>query len=193
MSPRDGGWWHLRVAGGDHGTDYEFFLDGKGPFPDPRSPWQPQGVHGASRTLDHSRFAWSDHGWRPPPLFNAVFYELHVGIFSPEGTFNGAVKRLDQLVNLGITHVELMPVNGFSGNRGWGYDGVNLYAPHEAYGGPKGFKRLVDTCHNRGIAVVLDVVYNHFGPEGNYLPRFGPYTTERYRQPWGEAVNYDGP
>ena len=193
MSPGNDGWWRLRVPEEKKETDYAFYLDGKGPFPDPRSPWQPRGIHGASRTIDHSSFFWSDQGWHPKPLYNAVFYELHVGTFSPEGTFDGVITHLDHLVDLGITHIELMPVNGFSGNRGWGYDGVNLYAPHEAYGGPKEFKRLVNACHTKGLAVVLDVVYNHFGPEGNYLLRFGPYCTDRYRQPWGAAVNFDGP
>jgi len=176
-----------------HGSDYAFVLDGSGPLPDPRSPWQPYGVHGFSRMLDHSLFSWTDDRWQAPPLSSAVIYELHTGTFSPQGTFQGVAQKLDHLVDLGITHIELMPVNSFSGTHGWGYDGVGLFAPHEPYGGPAGLKELVDECHARGIAVILDVVYNHLGPEGNYLDRFGPYFTNRYSSPWGNAVNLDGP
>src|SRR5205085_1672547 len=139
-------------------------------------------------------FAWTDSSWTgPPPLPSWVVYELHVGTFSTEGTFDGVVDRLDHLVDVGVTAVELMPVGEFPGSRGWGYDGVDLYAPHHAYGGPDGLKRLVDACHRRGLAVVLDVVYNHLGPAGNYLGAYGPYFTDRYRTPWGDAVNLDGP
>lgn len=185
-------WWKVETSLAEHGSDYYFLLDNGQPFPDPRSQWQPKGVHGPSRIIDHNRFSWNDHSWQPPPLSSGVIYEMHVGTFSPEGTFEGAIKYLDHLVDLGITHLELMPVNGFSGTRGWGYDGVNLFAPHEAYGGPEGLKRLVDACHSRKLAVILDVVYNHFGPEGNYLENFAPYLTERYVSPWGKAVNFDG-
>jgi maltooligosyltrehalose trehalohydrolase len=175
------------------GTDYRFLPDGRGPaLPDPRSPWQPEGPHGWSRTLDHAEFRWTDGGWRGFAMAEAVFYELHVGSFSPEGTFAGVAERLDHLVELGVNVIELMPVVEFAGERGWGYDGVDLYAPHHAYGGPAGLKRLVDACHGRGLAIVLDVVYNHLGPEGNYLARFGPYFTDRYNTPWGAAVNFDG-
>jgi maltooligosyltrehalose trehalohydrolase len=187
------GWWSCAVEGAGHGADYAFALDGGDPLPDPRSPWQPHGVHGPSRVVDHSRFQWTDAGWRPPPLSSAIFYELHIGTFTPEGTCDSAIERLDHLQRLGVTHVELMPVAEFSGNWGWGYDGVDLYAPHHAYGGPHGLKRLVNACHAAGLAVVLDVVYNHLGPAGNYLGRFGPYFTRRYGTPWGEAVNLDGP
>lgn len=187
------GWWTLDAPLIQHGSDYAFRVDEDGPFPDPRSPWQPNGVHGPSRWVEHSRFAWSDADWQQPPLGLAVIYELHVGTFTPEGTFSSVIDRLDHLIDLGITHVELMPVAEFSGNRGWGYDGVDLYAPHHAYGGPEGLKRLVEACHRRGLAVLLDVVYNHLGPTGNYLSRFGPYFTKRYATPWGEAVNLDGP
>jgi len=190
MQPANGGWWQLQTTL-SHGTDYAFLLDGEGPFPDPRSPWQPQGVHGPSRHVDHRRFAWKDSGWRAPPLAAAVIQEIHIGTFTPEGTFDGAIGRLDHLIDLGITHVELMPVAEFPGDRGWGYDGVDLYAPHRAYGGPEGFKRLVDACHRKGLAVLLDVVYNHLGPDGNYLARFGPYFTDAYTTPWGDAVNLD--
>ncbi len=193
MTDDGGGWFALDEDWVRHGTDYAFFLDGEGPFPDPRSPWQPSGVHGPSRWLDHSRFSWTDSGWQAPPLSSAVVYELHVGTFTPEGTFEAVIGRLDHLVDLGVTHVELMPVAEFSGERGWGYDGVDLFAPHHAYGGPQGLKRLVDACHQRGLAVLLDVVYNHLGPSGNYLAKFGSYFTDRYATPWGDAVNLDGP
>jgi maltooligosyltrehalose trehalohydrolase len=191
--PDERGWFRTDAAEIDAGGDYGFSLDGGPPLPDPRSPWQPHGVHGPSRQVDHSAFAWTDAGWAAPELADVVVYELHVGTFSPEGTFEGAITHLDHLVDLGITAVEVMPVAEFPGRRGWGYDGVHLWAPHSAYGGPDGFKRLVDACHARDLAVVLDVVYNHLGPDGNYLPQFGPYFTDRYSTPWGEAVNFDGP
>ncbi len=193
MSDEGLGWWMLDSPQAGHGVDYAFVLDGSEPLPDPRSPWQPYGVHGFSRMLDHSLFAWTDARWQPPPLSSAVIYELHTGTFSPSGTFLGVAEKLDYLVDLGITHIELMPVNSFPGRRGWGYDGVDIYAPHEPYGGPVQLKRLVDACHEKGLAVILDVVYNHLGPEGNYLGRFGPYFTDRYSSAWGSAVNFDGP
>jgi maltooligosyltrehalose trehalohydrolase len=187
------GWWVEEVSELGPGSDYAFVLDGGKPIPDPRSSWQPHGVHGPSRLVDHDAFQWRDTGWQPPPLASGVLYELHVGTFTPEGTFDAAIERLDHLVDLGVNHVELMPVAEFAGARGWGYDGVDLYAPHHAFGGPEGLKRFVDACHTRGLAAILDVVYNHLGSEGNYLPRFGPYFTDRYATSWGEAVNLDGP
>ncbi|WP_018879546.1 malto-oligosyltrehalose trehalohydrolase [Thioalkalivibrio sp. ALE9] len=193
MDHQADGWWSLETEQVVHGSDYAFHVDGNGPFPDPRSAWQPQGVHGPSRWLDHARFDWHDAGWQAPPLAAAVIQEIHVGTFTPTGSFDGVTERLDHLAELGVTHLELMPVAEFPGARGWGYDGVNLYAPHHAYGGPEGLKRLVDACHQRGLAVLLDVVYNHLGPDGNYLAQFGPYFTDRYQTPWGEAVNLDGP
>ena len=192
MDAEEGGWWASAEPVGP-GTDYRFSLDGGAPMPDPRSAWQPSGVDGPSRTVDFDAFAWTDAGWQAPPLADAVVYEAHVGTFSAEGTFQGAIAHLDHLVELGVTHLELMPVAEFSGERGWGYDGVDLYAPHSAYGGPDGLWRLVDAAHARGLAVLLDVVYNHLGPTGNYLGTYGPYFTDRYSTPWGSAVNLDGP
>ena len=184
------GWWtSSRVP--EHGDRYGFVIDGEGPFPDPRSFSQPEGVHKLSEFVDHRRFPWTDLRWQPPPLGSAVIYEMHVGTFTRCGTFASAIERLPDLVDLGITHVEVMPVNEFSGSRGWGYDGVDLFAPHHAYGGPEGLKRFVDAAHSHGLAVILDVVYNHLGPSGNYLSKFGPYFTGRYKTPWGDAVNLD--
>jgi maltooligosyltrehalose trehalohydrolase len=191
MTRRADGWWIAQPGDIRAGVDYTFRIDEDSPLPDPRSAWQPHGVHGASRVLDHAEFRWSDQGFQAPPLSSAVIYELHVGTFTSEGTFAAAIDKLDHLVDLGITHVELMPVAAWDGPRGWGYDGVALFAPHQAYGGPTGLKQLVDACHRRGLAVILDVVYNHLGPSGNYLPRFGPYFTERHHTAWGWAVNFD--
>jgi len=192
MTWEKGGWWRASLPTRPEGTPYAFLVDDEGPFPDPRSPWQPEGVHGPSRTLPVEPFPWSDQGFQAVPLGAAVIYELHLGTFTSGGTFDSAIPRLDHLVELGVTHVELMPVAHFAGDRGWGYDGVALYAPHSTYGGPQGMKRFVDACHRRGLAVILDVVYNHLGPEGNYLARFGPYFTDHYATPWGAAVNLDG-
>jgi maltooligosyltrehalose trehalohydrolase len=186
------GWWSLVVDDAGPGTDYAFLIDDDPtPYPDPRSAWQPNGVHAASRVYDQRAFRWTDKAWHTPPLSSGILYELHIGTFSAEGTFDSAIPHLDHLVDLGITHVEVMPVNEFAGNRGWGYDGVFLYAVFEPYGGPDGFKRFVDACHAKNLAVVLDVVYNHFGPVGNYAGKFGPYLTDRYHTPWGAAVNFN--
>jgi maltooligosyltrehalose trehalohydrolase len=186
------GWWRVNLPDAVAGVDYAFIVNGGKPLPDPRSGWQPHGVHERSRLFDHDAFSWNDGDWQAPPLSSAIIYELHIGTFTPEGTFDSAISRLDHLVELGVTHVELMPLAEFPGSRGWGYDGVDLFAAHHAYGGPEGLKRLVDACHAKGLAVLLDVVYNHFGPSGNYLPQFGPYLTNRYATPWGSAVNLDG-
>ncbi len=191
MARGEGGWWSVDDPDAAPGDRYGFALDGAEPLPDPRSPWQPDGVHALSAVVDHSAFAWSDAGWHGAPLASAVIYELHVGTFTPEGTFDAAIARLPELVDLGVTAVELLPVAEFPGARGWGYDGVDLYAPHHAYGGPDGLKRLVDVAHGHGLCVVMDVVYNHLGPDGNHLGSFGPYFTEKYRTPWGAALNYD--
>jgi maltooligosyltrehalose trehalohydrolase len=193
MTANEGGWWLAELPLDGAGIDYMFVIDRGGPLPDPRSPWQPNGIHGPSRTVDHAAFRWTDQHWQAPALSSAIFYELHVGTFTREGTFIAAIDKLDYLADLGVTHIELMPIAEFSGNRGWGYDGVDLYAPHHAYGEPDDLKRLINACHARGLAVFLDVVYNHLGPAGNYLARFGPYFTRRYATPWGQAMNFDGP
>ena len=182
-------WWEVDFAA-TPGVRYQYVVDGD-PLPDPRSPWQPQGVHGPSATVDHSTFQWTDYGFQAPPFSSALVYELHIGAFTPEGTFDSAIQNLSCLADIGVTHIEIMPVAEFPGRWGWGYDGVDLYAPHHHYGGPDALKRLVDACHSRGLAVILDVVYNHLGPSGNYLARFGPYYTGRHHTPWGEAINFD--
>ena len=161
--------------------------------PDPCSLWQPDGVHASSAVIYPERFAWSDNAWKGVSLQDLIVYELHVGTFTREGTFDALIPRLEALRDLGVTAIELMPVSQFPNDRNWGYDGVDLYAVQNSYGGPHGLQRFVDRCHGLGLAVLLDVVYNHFGPEGNYLREFGPYFTDRYKTPWGEAVNYDGP
>lgn len=193
MAPAGGGWWRLDAPEAAHGTDYAFSLDGGERLADPRSAWQPYGVHGPSRVFDPATPEWHDEGWTGRPLAGSVVYETHIGTFTPEGTFDAAIGRLDHLVELGVGHVEVMPVAGFNGARGWGYDGVALWAVHEPYGGPAGFARFVDACHARGLGVVLDVVYNHLGPSGNRLAEFGPYFTGTHHTPWGAAVNLDAP
>jgi maltooligosyltrehalose trehalohydrolase len=174
------------------GQRYAFRLDGGPERPDPCSLWQPDGVHRPSAVLFPERFPWSGRAWAGLKRADLVFYELHVGTFTPEGTFDAVIPRLEALRDLGVTALELMPVAQFPGTCNWGYDGVHLAAPQNSYGGPHGLQRLVDACHARGLAVFLDVVYNHFGPEGNYLAEFGPYFSERYRTAWGPAFNYDG-
>jgi maltooligosyltrehalose trehalohydrolase len=192
MESEPRGWWAVTVDKAHAGSRYGFLLDdGETPVPDPRSARQPEGVHGLSELVDHTAFAWHDKGWRPPTLASGVIYELHVGTFTPEGTFHAAISRLDYLRDLGITHVELMPLAAAEGEQGWGYDGVALYAPLEAYGGPDAVKRFVDAAHYRGLAVLIDVVYNHFGPSGNYTGKFGGYLTDRHATPWGGAVNFE--
>jgi maltooligosyltrehalose trehalohydrolase len=184
------------VEGAAAGTDYVYALFGQGgrrELPDPVSRWQPDGVHGPSRVLDPGAFRWTDAEWRGIPMADYIIYEVHVGTFTVGGTFDAAIWELPRLRALGVTAIEIMPVAQFPGGRNWGYDGVQLYAVQNTYGGPEGLKRLVNAAHAAGLAVVLDVVYNHLGPEGNYLDAFGPYFTETYRTPWGRAVNYDGP
>lgn len=186
-----GGWWAVEVPHAGHGTDYAYSTDNGPPRPDPRSTWQPAGVHAASRVFDTGRHPWSDAGWAGRDVRGEVIYELHVGTFTPEGTLDAAAQRLPHLVQLGVGVVELMPVAAFDGRWGWGYDGVALYAVHEPYGGPAALQRFVDTAHAAGLAVCLDVVHNHLGPSGNYLRELGPYFTDRHRTPWGSAVNLD--
>jgi maltooligosyltrehalose trehalohydrolase len=181
------GWWEGPEL--EEGDRYAISLDDAAPCPDPRTRWQPDGVNGPSCWIEPQPAARGR--FHPVPLRDAVIYELHVGTFSREATFDGAVAHLDHLVALGVTHVELMPIAQFSGTHGWGYDGVDMFAPHAPYGGPRGLRELIRQCHLRGLAVIIDVVHNHFGPEGAYWPRFGPYTTKKHETPWGEAINLD--
>jgi maltooligosyltrehalose trehalohydrolase len=173
------------------GDRYFYIVDDHNPVSDPVSRLLPEGVHGPTEIVDPNSYDWTDANWAGMPLQNYVIYELHVGTFTPQGTFEGVISKLDYLRELGVTAIELMPVSAFPGARNWGYDGVSLYAVQASYGGPEGLRRLVDEAHRRGLAVIQDVVYNHFGPEGNYLRMFGPYFTGKHHTPWGEAVNYD--
>jgi maltooligosyltrehalose trehalohydrolase len=192
LAQKERGWWSAEVQEAGPRTDYGFVIDGlEPPLPDPRTQWQPYGVHGESRVVDHAAFPWSDDLWQAPPLSSALIYELHLGTFTPEGTFKAAESHLDYLKDLGVTHVELMPVANFPGKRGWGYDGVDLYATFNGYGEPDDLKHFVNACHGKGLAVLLDVVYNHLGPVGNYLEKFGPYFTNSHSTPWGGAVNFE--
>ena len=185
---RDGEWWHADAPG----TDYAFCIDGGEPLPDPRSLRQPAGINGPSRGYDHGSFCWTDQAWPGRQLYGLLIYELHIGTFTEEGTFDAAIGRLGYLADLGVTAVEVMPVATFPGQHGWGYDGINLWAVHEPYGGPDGLKRFVDAAHAHSLAVILDVVYNHVGI-GNRLADFGPYFTDAHSTPWGPAVNLDQP
>ena len=187
------GRWAVDVAGVGHGDRYRFRLDGGEALADPASRWQPHGVHGPSAVVDPAAYAWHDAGWTGVALADAVFYELHVGAFTAEGTFDAAIGQLDRLAALGITLIELMPLNATPGTRNWGYDGVFPSAVQETYGGPDGLARFVDAAHTRGLGVVVDVVYNHLGPEGNVFPRYGPYFVDTTRTPWGDAINVAGP
>ncbi|MET9967124.1 alpha-amylase family glycosyl hydrolase, partial [Streptomyces sp. NPDC006356] len=189
--PDRAGWWRGEAEARD-GTRYGFALDDGPVLPDPRSRRQPDGPDGLSAVVDHGRFEWRTE-WAGKPLPGAVLYELHVGTYTREGTLDAAAERLGHLVELGVTHVELMPLCPFPGRHGWGYEGVSLWAVHEPYGGPEALKRFVDRAHELGLGVLLDVVHNHFGPSGNYLPAFGPYLTDKHHTPWGSAVNLDAP
>jgi len=191
LTPSAEGWFEVAPSPLREGSDYLLSIDGGPGLPDPRTGFQPAGVHGPSRYTE-AQFSWRDANFRAVPLSSAVFYELHVGTFAEDGTFDGVIARLPHLQALGVTHVELMPLAEFPGKHGWGYDGVQPFAPHSGYGGPLGLKRLVDALHAAGIGVVLDVVYNHLGPDGNYLPAYAPYLTDKYKTPWGDAVNLDG-
>jgi maltooligosyltrehalose trehalohydrolase len=192
QGPDEQGWWRLAVKEAGPGSDYGFSVnDEEGIYPDPRSVWQPNGVHGLSRVYDQDAYQWNDGSFQPPPLASAIVYELHVGTFTAGATLDAAMERLDHLKDLGVTHIELMPVASFAGVHGWGYDGVSLFAVHEPYGGPDALKRFVDAAHGKGLAVLLDVVYNHFGPSGNYTGKFGPYVIDKHHTPWGAAVNFE--
>ena len=190
MVPAPGGWWTAPFDL-EPSTDYAYRVDGSPNRPDPRSALQPDGVHGHSRTVDPATWQWTDQDWEGKDLRGSVIYELHVGTFTPEGTLDAAISRLDHLAELGVDIIELMPLAAFPGKAGWGYDGVALWAVHETYGGPEALARFVDAAHSTGIGVCLDVVYNHLGPSGNYLSVFGPYFTQAHHTPWGEAVSYD--
>lgn len=190
MQQDERGYWSVTVVGYEHGQTYKYRLDNDKDFPDPASRHQPLGVHGPSAIAD-TDFEWTDDEWAGISMSDMILYELHVGTFSMKGNFEGVIDKLDYLQQLGITAIELMPVAQFPGERNWGYDGVYPFAVQDSYGGVDGLKRLVNEAHNKGIAVVLDVVYNHLGPEGNYFPEFGPYFTEKYKTPWGKAINFD--
>lgn len=190
----EGGYWEGTLTDLPLGTTYRYLIDEQTERPDPASRFQPEGVHGPSQVIDSSSFHWTDQNWRGISLTDYIVYELHTGTFTAEGTFEAIISQLPYLRDqVGITAVELMPVAQFPGTRNWGYDGAYLFAPQNSYGGPEGLKRLIDACHAHGLAVIMDVVYNHFGPEGNYISDFGPFFTEVYRTPWGSAINYDGP
>jgi malto-oligosyltrehalose trehalohydrolase len=195
MGPTDGGWFRRVAQSARPGTRYRYRIDGDLRVPDPASRWNPEDVHGPSEVVDPAGFDWHDDDWTGRPWQEAVIYELHVGTFSPEGTFAGVERRLDYLVDLGVTAIELMPVADFPGTRGWGYDGALLFAPEASYGRPEDLKRLVQAAHARGLMVFLDVVYNHFGPEGNFLHVYAreAFFTERHHTPWGAGINFDGP
>jgi maltooligosyltrehalose trehalohydrolase len=193
MSKRPRGYFDLSVEDAPPASRYWYRLDGEHDLPDPASRSQPEGVHGPSEVIDPSALQWSSEFWRVPDIADFVIYELHIGTFTPAGTFESAIRELDRLSHLGITAIELMPITEFPGSRNWGYDGSYPFAAESSYGGPTGLARLVDACHQRGLAVILDVVYNHFGPDGSYAGEYGYYFTDRYRTPWGNAINFDGP
>jgi maltooligosyltrehalose trehalohydrolase len=192
MTPGPAGFHHAQLPGATVGTRYRFALPDGRSLPDPASRRQPDGVHGDSAVFDPSGLTWR-HPFRGLAREHLAFYELHVGTFTPEGTLDAAIARLPELASLGVTCVEPLPIQPFPGTRNWGYDGVFPYAVHEAYGGPEALARFVDAAHGHGLGVCLDVVYNHLGPEGNYLGAFAPYFTDRHRSPWGDGLDLDGP
>jgi maltooligosyltrehalose trehalohydrolase len=196
LLPDEEGYWQVDIADPDIDEGYRYSIDGAAPLPDPRSRWQPAGVHGASHVAEgipRTQCACATAGFRAKGLEQAIIYELHIGTFTPEGTYASAQDKLPHLVALGVTHLELMPLATFPGRRGWGYDGVDLFAPFPGYGPPRELAAFVDACHAQGLAVLLDVVYNHLGPDGNYIGEFAPYFTDRYKTGWGDAINFDGP
>ena len=188
---QQGAYWEATIEGVIPGDLYQYIVDGEGPLPDPASLSQPMGVHSWSQVLDQKAFSWTDQSWKGRETRDMILYELHTGTFTQEGTFQGITAKLDHLEELGINTIEIMPIAQFPGSRNWGYDGVYPYAVQDSYGGVAGLKQLVNTCHQRGFAVILDVVYNHLGPEGNYLPAYGPCFTDKYHTPWGSAINFD--
>ncbi len=192
MKKDTSGYWRGEFNATPLEIRYFYRLNNTRERPDPASQFQPEGVHGPSQAVNHALFKWTDNDWRGIPLSKMIIYEMHIGTFTPEGTCDAVIKRLPYLDNLGINAIEVMPVAQFPGERNWGYDGVFPFAVQKSYGGPEGFKKLVNACHKHKIAVILDVVYNHLGPEGNYLGEYGPYFTDRYRTPWGMAINFDG-
>ena len=192
LTPGEGGLYQATLARVAPGARYHYRLDNARFRPDPASRWQPEGVHGASVVVDPARFMWTDQDFRGTAPADLVVYELHVGTFTPSGTFEAIIPHLGAIADLGVTALQLMPIAEFPGSRNWGYDGAHLWAPQSTYGGPRGLRRLMDACHTLGLSVFLDVVYNHLGPEGNYLAEYGPYFTDRYTTPWGPAVNFDG-
>jgi malto-oligosyltrehalose trehalohydrolase len=191
MVSRSGGWFETRIAEAEPGARYEFLLSNGKRCPDPASRFQPDGPHGMSEVIDPRTYEWRNTNWRGRPWQEAVLYEMHMGTFTEEGTFSAAIGKLDHLVNLGVTAVEVMPIAEFPGEYSWGYDGVLLFAPAHVYGRPDDFKAFVDACHDRSIMVILDVVYNHFGPDGNYLDLYTPLTTQHHKTPWGAALNFE--
>jgi len=191
LQPDEFGYWKSEALAIKPDDKYQIIIDDRDPLPDPASLSQLDGVHEASRAVDLGKFQWTDKDWNNVPLKDYIIYELHTGTFTEEGTFAGIESRLDYLVGLGVTAIEIMPVSRFPGGRNWGYDGVYPFAVQDTYGGAEGLQRLVNSCHAKGIAVILDVVYNHMGPEGNYLDAFGPYFTDKYKTPWGRALNFD--
>src|SRR5579884_121556 len=190
LMQKDNGLFEFRASAGA-GDRYSYIVDQNKPVPDPVSRLLPEGVHGPTEIVDPDAFVWKDAGWRGLPLRDYVIYELHIGTFTPEGTFDAAIAKLPYLKKLGVTVIEIMPVAAFPGSRNWGYDGVSPYAVQASYGGPEGLKRLVNAAHEIGLGVMMDAVYNHLGNEGNYLRLFGPYFTDKHQTPWGEAINYD--
>jgi maltooligosyltrehalose trehalohydrolase len=189
---KEGEYFSIEIETADQPIQYFFKPEGEEDYPDPASQSQPEGVHGPSQVVDNAGFRWTDDDWKGLPMEELIIYEIHVGTFTPEGSFEAVIPRLENLKEIGINAIEIMPVSQFPGSRNWGYDGVYPYAVQNSYGGPEGLKKLVDACHTTGIAVFLDVVYNHIGPEGNYFSKYGPYFTDKYCTPWGDAINFDG-
>lgn len=192
MQKDNDGYFSIELEDINPGARYFYMPGGGKDFPDPASHYQPEDVHGPSEVIDHESFQWQDGYWHSVPLHDMIIYECHIGTFTPEGTFEAAISRLDDLLAMGINTLEILPVSQFPGNRNWGYDGVLPYAVQNSYGGPTGLKKLVEACHKKGMAILIDVVYNHMGPEGNYFSQFAPYFTKIYHTPWGDAINYDG-